>query len=201
MKKLSTILLLLCIVGTSTTQQNEFSKKQAIKFIKSYYANFKTGSYEYAKKDGYPAKGEVMKYRQYTGNYKVKIEGCQCKIYFDEITWPHDCTTTIDYDIYNWADPKRKDRKTIEFNFSEIDSIGSGNKELGESEVINWNMRFHSFKSIKITNVPIIRDRFSGKGKYLFDLKINAESKENADFSNIEIVKAFRRLISLCKTQ
>jgi hypothetical protein len=201
MKTLTTFLLLLFITNPSTAQQKELSKKQTIKHIKTYYANFKTGSYEYAEKDGYPKPGEVKKYRQYTGNYKVEIEDCKFKISFDEISWPNDCTSLIDYEVYNWSDAKIKDRKTIEFNGNEIDSISSGNKERGESEIINWNIRFYSSKNIKITTVPVIRDQFSDKVKYLVDLKINHESKEGNDFSNIEIVKAFQRLVALCKTE
>jgi hypothetical protein len=97
--------------------------------------------------------------------------------------------------------PKKKDRKTIEFNGNEIDSVSLGNKERGESEIINWNVRFYSSKNIKITTVPVIRDRFSGKAIYLVDLKINVEGKEENDFSNIEIVKAFQRLVALCKKE
>jgi hypothetical protein len=171
-----------------------------INYIKSYYANFKTGSYEYAEKDGYPKPGEVKKYRQFTGNYKVEIEGCKFKISYDEISWPNDCTTIINYEVYNWSNPKKKDKRTIEFNPNEIDSISSGNRELSESGVINWNVRFYSSKNIKIKTVPLIRDRFSGKEKYLVDLKINDESKEG-DFSNIEIVKVFQRLVVLCKKE
>jgi hypothetical protein len=201
MKTLTTLLLLLFITIPSTAQQKEMSKKQVINYIKSYYANFKTGFYEYAEKDGYPKPGEIKKYRQFTGNYKVEIEDCKFKISYDEISWPNDCTTLINYEVYNWSNPKMKDRKTIEFNPNEIDSISSGNKELSESGVINWNVRFYSSKNIKITTAPVIRDRFSGKSIYLVDLKINAESKEDNDFSNIEIVKAFRRLIALCKKE
>jgi hypothetical protein len=201
MKNSLTFLLLLLFCIAANAQQKELSKPEATDVIKSYYDNFKTGSYEYIEKDGYPKPGEVKKYRQYTGNYKVEIEDCVFKISYDEISWPNDCTTLINYDIYNWSNPKKKDRKTIEFNSNEIDSISPGNRELGESGVINWNMRFYSSKNIKITTVPVIRDRFSGKEKYLVDLKINAQSKEENDFSNIEIVKAFQRLVVLCKKE
>jgi hypothetical protein len=171
MKILTTILLF--IITISTAQSKQPTKTQAINYIKSYYTNFKTGSYEYAEKDGYPKPGEIKKYRQYTGNYKVVIEGCKFKISYDEISWPNDCNTIINYDIYDWSDVNKKDQKTIEFNLNEIDSISAGNKELGESEVINWNMRFYSSKSIKIKTVPVISDQFSSKVKYLADLKIN----------------------------
>lgn len=186
------ILLFICNI-VSTAQQNELTQTQAINYINSYYANFKTGSYEVAHQ------GDARKYRQYTGNYKVSIEGCKFKISYDEISWPNDCNTTIDYEVYNWDNPNKKNRKTIKFNGDEIDSISSGNRELGETEVINWNIRFHSSKSIKITTVPVIQKQFSGKEKHQVDLKINPESKEENDFSNIEIVKAFRRLIASCK--
>nr|WP_315197691.1 hypothetical protein [uncultured Flavobacterium sp.] len=199
MKTLTTLLLLLFITNPTTAQQKELTKQQSINYIKSYYANFKTGSFEYVEKDGNPKLEEVKKYRQYTGNYKVVIEGCKFKISYDEISWPNDCTTIINYDIYNWSDASKKDRKIIEFKLNEIDSISSGNKERGESEIINGNIRFHSSKNIKTTTVPVIRNQFSGKAKYLVDLKINDESKEENDFSNIEIVKAFQRLVVLCK--
>jgi hypothetical protein len=199
MKTLTALLLLLFITIPSNAQQKELSKVQAIEFIKSYYANFKTGSYEYAEKDGYPKPGEVKKYRQYTGNYKVEIENCKFKISFDEISWPNDCTTKIDYDIYSWTNPKMKDQKTIEFNLREIDSISNGNRELSESGVINWNVRFYSSKNIKISTVPVIRDQFSDVAKYLVDLKINAEGKEENDFNSLEIVSAFNQLIAFCK--
>lgn len=199
MKILTISLVLIFIISTSTAQQKEFSKQHAIKHIQSYYANFKTGSYEYTEKDGYPKPGEVKKYRQFTGNYKVEIEDCKFKISYDEISWPNDCTTLINYDFYGWTNPKKKDRKTIEFNGNEIDSISSGNRELSESGVINWNMRFYSSKNIKITTVPVIRDRFSGKAIYLVDLKINAKSKEENDFNSLGIVSAFNQWIAFCK--
>jgi hypothetical protein len=188
----SLVLILLCYF-VAQSQQNTYTKPQAINYIKSYYANFKTGSYEVA------TKGEAKKYRQYTGNYKVSIEGCKFKISYDEISWPNDCTTTIDYEVYNWDNPKKKNRKTIEFNGNEIDSISSGNRELGETEVVNWNIRFYSYKNIKITTVPVIRNQFSDKEKHQADLKINTENNEENDFSNIEIVKAFQRFVALCK--
>lgn len=210
MKKV--LLFLLFFVNVLTAQQKfysfdtelnqaekQYTKQQTIDYVKSYYDGFKTGSYEYAEKDGFPKPGEVKKYRQYTGNYKVSIEGCKFKISYDEISWPNDCTTTIDYEVYNWDNPKKKNRKTIEFNGNEIDSISSGNRELGETEVVNWNIRFYSSKNIKITTVPEIKDQFSDKEKHQVDLKINAENKEETDFSNIEIVKAFQRFVALCK--
>lgn len=193
MKTLTTILLF--IATTIIAQPNQLTKSQSINHIKSYYANFKTGSYEVA------GKGEAKKYRQYTGDYKVSIDDCKFKISYDEINWPYDCTTPIDYEVYNWDNPKNKNCKTIEFDCSEIDSISNGNREIGESGIINWNIRFHSAKSIKITNIPVIRNQLSEKEKHQFDLKINTENKEDNDFSNIEIVKVFRRLIALCKTQ
>jgi hypothetical protein len=193
MKTLTTILLF--IATTIIAQPNRLTKSQSINHIKSYYANFKTGSYEVA------SKGGVKKYGQYTGNYKVVIDGCKFKISYDEISWKNNCATTIDYEVYNWDNPKNKNQKTIEFDCSEIDSIINGNREIGESDVINWNIRFYSAKSIKITNIPVIRNQLSDKEKFQFDLKINTENKEENDFSNIEIVKAFRRLIALCKTQ
>jgi hypothetical protein len=192
-KTLTTILLFTTIL--SYGQPSERTKSQSINHIKSYYANFKTGSYEES------GKGKVKKYRQYTGNYKVSIDDCKFKISYDEISWKSDCATTIDYEVYNWDNPKNKNQKTIEFDCSEIDSISNGNREIGESDVINWNIRFYSAKSIKITNIPVIRNQLSDKEKFQFDLKINTENKEENDFSNIEIVKAFRRLIALCKTQ
>lgn len=195
MKSYLHLLFLLLLTITGFAQLKQLTKPQAINYIKSYYANFKTGSYEVAHQ------GEAKKYRQYTGNYKVSIEGCKFKISYDEISWPNDCATTIDYEVYNWDNPKNKNQKTIEFDCSEIDSISNGNRELGESDVINWNIRFHSAKSIKITTVPVIRNQLSEKEKYQFDLKINTENKEENDFSNIEIVKVFRRFIALCKTQ
>jgi hypothetical protein len=194
MKNCLHILFIILLPIFANAQQKQLTKPQAINYIKSYYANFKTGSYEVAHQ------GEAKKYRQYTGNYKVNIEGCKFKISFDEISWTEDCTTTIDYEVYNWDNPKKKNRRTIEFNGNEIDSISFGNRELGETEVVNWNIRFYSAKSIKIKTIPVIRNQLSDKEKYQVDLKINAESKEENDFSNIEIVKAFRRLIALCKT-
>lgn len=195
MKTLTALLLLISIVSA---QPKELTKPQAIKVIQSYYANFKTGSYEYATNDKFHKKEDVKKYQQYTGNYKVKMEGCTCKISFDEISWPQDCTTQIDYDIYNWENAKMKDRKTIAFNLNEIDSIGNGTRELGENGVINWNMRFYSSKNIKIKTIPVIKDSFLGATKQRVELKINPESKETNSFMDIEIVKAFRRLVQLC---
>lgn len=61
------------------------------------------------------------------------------------------------------------------------------------------NIRFYSSKNIKITTVPVIRDQFLGKAKYLVDLKINEESKEGNDFSNMEIVKALEGLLHCAK--
>jgi len=47
MKKLFYALFTIFVSISGIGQQKHLTKKEAIQYIKSYYSNFKTGSYEY----------------------------------------------------------------------------------------------------------------------------------------------------------
>jgi hypothetical protein len=199
MQKLTFALVIVLISSTLMGQQKELTKKQTIQFIQTYYSNLKTGSYEYDSYESYPPKKKVKKYRQFSGNYKVKVKGSQFQLTFDELAYPNDCTTVIDYDIYNWSNPKMKRKQTIEFNLKDIDSIGKGYIELCTSGVVNWNIKINSKKSIKTTVFPPINENPSESKQNWVNLNINPEENDDIDFYTIKIVKAFKQLIDLCK--
>ena len=74
------------------------TKKESIDYIKLYYSNFKT-EYDY------------QGCKKITGNYPVEIEGCKCKISFDQ---------------YDLNTQEKTHKNLIEFNFNEIESIEEG---------------------------------------------------------------------------
>ena len=197
MQKLTFSLIIIFISSTLMGQQKKLTKQQAIQFIQAYYSNLKIGTYAYDDYETYPPKEKVKKYRQFTGNYKVNVKGYQFQLTFDEVAYPNDCRTGIDDDIYNWFNPKMKRKRTIEFNLKDIDNIEMGYIELCTSGVVNWNIKIHSKKKIKTTAFPAINENPSNSEQNWVNLTIKPEENDAIDFYSIDIVKAFKQLITL----
>lgn len=199
MKNRLLILYLLLLTITAFSQQKN-TKQQAISYIQSYYKNFKTGSFEYDVAGVRHKEGEVKKYRQFSGNYSVVIKGCQVMIRYEEIIFPVGCTTAIDYEKYNWLNPKNRRAKTIVLHLTAIDSISKGTTAISENgELVNSSLVFHSKQPIVTTAIPEETKEFSGKPVYKAALKIEATALSGNEFDNLEIVKAFNQLIAFCK--
>jgi hypothetical protein len=185
--RLLVFFLLLLTVSAHAQQKN--TKKEVINYIQLYYKNFKTGFYETPKT-----------YRQFSGNYTVIITGCQATISYEEIIFPNDCKTAIDYEKHNWLNLKNRRARTIALQLTAIDSISKGTTAISEKgELVNSNLKFYSKQPIATTAIPEETNEFSGKPIYKVALEIEATDLIGNEFDNLEIVSAFNQLIAFCK--
>ena len=164
-------------------------KQEAIDYIKSYYADFSTGSDQYSYDYGITKPGYEREYRKFTGNYNVEINDCKFKMTFDTYKWPYeewDGTTVVAFDLM------------------EIDSISEGLKAVQSltdqpefSIEINAAISFHFHKN---KNATVL---YKGEKEELLEKAATVSLKiykypNNADFTDTKIVKAFKRLQELC---